>query len=150
MQNCALKEAPLKLDDLSTFSIPISISNLVVDDALCYLSSIVSLMLLSIYKRLPNVRSLLQSSMTLYLADQSIRHPKGILKDVLVVQNLVFPSDFIFMDMPEYTRASIILGRLRLATTKAVIDVKKEKLTLEVGKEKMVFRLQKSMENAST
>ncbi|XP_057545940.1 uncharacterized protein LOC130824933 [Amaranthus tricolor] len=81
----------------------------------------------------------------------SIRHRKGILKDVPVfVGNLLFPYDFVVMDMPEDTHVPIILGRPWLATTEAVIDVKIGKLTLEVGEEKMVFELQKPMRSAST
>ncbi|CAO2830882.1 unnamed protein product [Amaranthus hypochondriacus] len=53
------------------------------------------------------------------------------------------------MDMPKDTRAPMILGRPCLATAGAIIDVKRGKLTLEVGEEKMVFELQKHKEGAS-
>ena len=97
---------------------------------------------LSMYKMLPNEGSLLQTSMTLQLADWSIRHPKGIVKDVpAFVGNLVFPCDFVVMDIPEDTRAPIILGRPCLATAGAIIDVKRGKLKLEMGEEKTAFEL---------
>ncbi|CAO2830619.1 unnamed protein product [Amaranthus hypochondriacus] len=145
-----LKQLPPKLDDPGSFSICIYISSLAVDNALCDLGASVSLMPFSVYQRLPNVGSLLQTSMTLQLADRSIRHPKGIVKDIPVfVGNLVFPCDFVVMDIPENTRTPIILVKLCLATAGAIIDVKRGKLTLEVGEEKMVFELQKHKEGAS-
>lgn len=54
------------------------------------------------------------------------------------------------MDMPEDTHAPIILGRPCFATTRAIIDVKRGKLTLDVGVEKAVFELRKPMESACT
>lgn len=54
------------------------------------------------------------------------------------------------MDMPEDTHAPIILGRACLATTRVVFDVKRGKLTLDVGVEKVVFELQKVMASTST
>ena len=102
---------------------------------------------LSAYKRLPNLGSQLQTSMTFQLVDWSIRHP--IVKYVHVFMgNLVFPCDFLVMSMPKDAHALIILGRPCLVTIRAVIDVKRDKLTLEVGEKMMMFKLQKSMENA--
>lgn len=49
--------------------------------------------------------------------------------------------DFIIMDIKEDSNIPIILGRPFLATTRAIIDVKKGKLTFEVGEEKVEFIL---------
>lgn len=94
------------------------------------------------YKRLPNEGSLCKTSMTIKLANRSTRHPKGIVKDVPVyVGNLVFQCDYVVMDMPKDTCLPIILSRPCLATARSIIDMKRGKLTLEVGAEKMVFKL---------
>ena len=45
------------------------------------------------------------------------------------------------MDIKEDSNIPIILGRPFLATTRAIIDVKKGKLTFEVGEEKVEFIL---------
>ena len=58
----------------------------------------VNLMTLSVYKKLciENVKLI---NMVLHLADQSIRHPYGILEGVLKDGNLKLPIDFIVLDM---------------------------------------------------
>ena len=78
-----LKKLPLKLDDPYSFFIPISISTLAVNNALCDLGACIGLMPLYLYKRLSNIGSLIQTSITLQLSD--LRHPKAIAKDVLVL-----------------------------------------------------------------
>src|SRR3954465_2764732 len=51
------------------------------------------------------------------------------------------PTDFIIMDIQEDSNIPIILGRPFLATAGAIIDVKRGKLTFEVGEEKIEFIL---------
>ncbi|XP_022866955.1 uncharacterized protein LOC111386723 [Olea europaea var. sylvestris] len=61
---------------------------------------------------------------TLQLADRSLTHPRGIIEDVLVkVDKLIFPADFLILDMEEDKDVPIILGRPFLATARALIDV---------------------------
>ena len=56
--------------------------------------------------------------------DQSLKHPRGIIKDVLVkVDKFIFPIDFIVLDMEEDMEIPIILGRPLLATIIALNDV---------------------------
>lgn len=46
--------------------------------------------------------------MTLTLADRSIIYPYGVLEDVLVkVDGLLFPTDFVVLDMPEYSETPL-------------------------------------------
>jgi hypothetical protein len=55
--------------------------------------------------------------MTLTLADRSISYPFGVLEDVLVkINELVFPADFVILDMAEDEDMPLILGRPFLAT----------------------------------
>ena len=47
-----------------------------------------------------------------------------MIEDVLVkVDKFIFPADFIALDMEENREIPIILGRLFLATDRAMIDV---------------------------
>ena len=63
---------------------------------------------------------------TLQLADRSLKHPWGVIEDVLVKEDkFIFPADFIVLDMEEDKEIPIILGRPFLATGKAMIDVQK-------------------------
>lgn len=45
------------------------------------------------------------------------------------------PMDFVIMDINKDCQISIILGRPFLATSGAIINVKRRKLTFEVGDE---------------
>ncbi|KAL5548145.1 hypothetical protein UlMin_003376 [Ulmus minor] len=57
------------------------------------------------------------TTVTLQLADRSIKHPRGIIEDVLVkVDKFIFPADFIVLDMEEDREVPLILGRPFLAT----------------------------------
>ena len=78
---------------------------------------------LSIFKRLGLGEARL-TTVTLQLVDRSLKHPRGIIEDVLVkVDKFIFPVDFIVLDMEEDKEIPIILGRPFLATGRAMIDV---------------------------
>ena len=49
------------------------------------------------------------------------------------------PGDFILLEMEENQHILIILGRPFLATTGAIIDVKRGKILLEIGDNKVEF-----------
>ena len=76
---------------------------------------------------------------TLQLADRSLKHPWGVIEDVLVkVDKLIFLVDFI-LDMEEDKKIPIILGRQFLATGRAMIDVMKGELKLRVQDDEVRF-----------
>ena len=80
---------------------------------------------LSIFIRL-GLGEVRPTMVTLQLADRSLKHPWGVIEDVLVkVDKFIFPADFIVLDMEEDKEIPIILGRPFLATGKAMIDVQK-------------------------
>jgi len=75
----------------------------------------------------------------------------GILEDVpLQVGKFFIPCDFIVMEMEEDSRIPIILGRPFLATAGAMSDVKNDKLSRQVGDEKVEFSLPQSMAPPTT
>ena len=79
---------------------------------------------LSIFRKL-GLEEPTPTMVSLVMADRSIKHPRGIVEDVLVkVGGLIFPVDFIFLDMEEDKDILVILGRPFLATGGAIIDVK--------------------------
>ena len=62
--------------------------------------------------------------MCLQLADQSVRYPAGIAKNISVkIQNFLVHVDFVVLDMQEDMKTPLILGRPFLSTTNAHIDV---------------------------
>ncbi|XP_062075103.1 uncharacterized protein LOC133779123 [Humulus lupulus] len=82
------------------------------------------------------------TTITLQLANRSLTHPQGIIEDVLIkVDKLIFPADFIVLDMEEDDDVPIILGRPFLATGQALIDVQKGELRLRVQDDKVVFNV---------
>lgn len=134
---------PPKLKDPGSFSIPCHIGKFVIDKALCDLGASISAMPLSICKRL-EMGELRLTKMFVQLADRSVKFPVGILENVPVrIGQFYIPTDFIIMDIREDDVTPIILGRPFLATAGAIIDVKRGKLTFEVGEEKIEFILSK-------
>ena len=77
--------------------------------ALCDLGASINLMPFSMTKKL-NLREITPTSLSLQMANRSLTFPKGIIEDVL--------------HMEEDRAASIILGRPFLATRQALIYVK--------------------------
>ena len=58
------------------------------------------------------------------MADQSIRFPKGIARDVMVrIQDHYAPANFMVLDMGEEDDTPIILGRSFLNTTNTIIYI---------------------------
>jgi hypothetical protein len=58
------------------------------------------------------------------MADQSLRWPEGIAKDVLVkIQDYYVPGDFLVLNMPGDEDTLIILWRPFLNTTDVVIYI---------------------------
>ena len=78
--------------------------------------------------------------MSLQLADRSIVYPYGILEDVPVkVGDYYIPGDFVILEIEEDRHILIILGWPFLATAGAIIDVKRGKILLEIGDNKVKF-----------
>ena len=80
------------------------------------------------------------TTVTLQLADRSLKHPRGVIEDVLVmVDKFIFPVDFIMLDMEVDKEIPIILGRPFLAVGRAMIDVQKGKLKLRLQDDEVRF-----------
>ncbi|XP_038715041.1 uncharacterized protein LOC120008735 [Tripterygium wilfordii] len=88
-----------KLKDPESFTIPFCIANQNFEHALLDLGVSINLMSLSIFESL-NIGALKKTSVSIQLADRSIRYPKRVLEDILVkVYGLIFPADFLMLDM---------------------------------------------------
>ncbi|XP_021714644.1 uncharacterized protein LOC110682597 [Chenopodium quinoa] len=139
-----------KLGDPGSYSIPVKLGDIEINRALCDLGASVSLMPLSICKKL-QLGELKPTQISLQLADRSVKFPLGVLEDVpLRVGKFFIPCDFVVMKMEEDVNVPIILGRPFLATAGAIIDMKKGKITFEVGDEKLEYSLLNVMGAPST
>ena len=93
-------------------------------------------------------------TITLQLADRYLTYPQGVIEDVLgKVENFIFPANFVVLDMEEDQEIPLILGRPFLATSRALIDVQGDQLTLPVNEEEVkfdIYQAMKSHENTNT
>ncbi|KAJ8767498.1 hypothetical protein K2173_017542 [Erythroxylum novogranatense] len=132
---------PPKLRDPGSFSIPCQIGSTNIGKVLCDLGESVSLLPLSICQKL-DIEELKPTTISLQLADRSIKYPQDILENIpLKVGNFFIPVDFVVLEMEEDTNIPILLGRPFLATAGAIIDVKNGRMTLKFGEEKVEFNL---------
>jgi len=107
-----------------TISCMIGVSR--IEKALLDLGASVNLLPYSVYLQL-GLGELKPTSMTLQLADRSMKVPRGIIEDVLIkVDKFYFPVDFIVLDTEPVQNVGIqipvILGRPFLATANALIN----------------------------
>ncbi|XP_010534032.1 PREDICTED: uncharacterized protein LOC104809687 [Tarenaya hassleriana] len=143
-------ELPPKMSDPGSFSIPCKLGNIEIDRALCDLGASVSLMPLSIYKKL-NIGELKPTRMALQLADRLIKYPAGIVEDVpLKIGGFYVPVDFVVLDMDEDSKVPIFLGRPFLSTADAIVHVRAGRLTMKIGDETVEFTLDQNLRQPST
>ncbi|RVW86148.1 hypothetical protein CK203_038041 [Vitis vinifera] len=115
------------------------------------LGASVNLLPYSVYKQL-GLGELKPTSITLSLADRSVKIPRGIIEDVLVqVDNFYYPVDFVVLDtdpiVKETNYVPIILGRPFLATSNAIINCRNGLMQLTFGNmtlELNIFYMSKS------
>jgi hypothetical protein len=115
---------PPKLKDPGSFTIPCTIGEMTFDKVLCDLGANVNFIPYSIFRKL-NLGEAKATSISLQLADRSVKFPRGIIEDILVkVDKFIYPADFVILDMVEEDKdVPLILGRPFLATCRALIDV---------------------------
>ncbi|RVW37836.1 Retrovirus-related Pol polyprotein from transposon opus [Vitis vinifera] len=108
-----------------------------VERALLDLGASVNLLPYSIYKQL-GLGELKATTITLSLADRSIKVPRGVVEDVLVqVEKFYYPVDFVVLDTEPLKKGMnsvpIILGRPFLATANALINCRNGLMQLSFG-----------------
>ncbi|XP_052189942.1 uncharacterized protein LOC127799752 [Diospyros lotus] len=103
---------PQKLKDPWSFTIPCIIGDICFDKVLCDLGASINLMPLTIFRKVGLGEPKL-TTITLQLADRSIKHPKGIVEDVLVkIDKFIFLVGFIVLDMIECCEdTNLVLNR---------------------------------------
>ncbi|GKD31029.1 reverse transcriptase domain-containing protein, partial [Tanacetum coccineum] len=143
-ENCSaviLKKFPEKLGDPGRFLIPCDFPEMNECLALADLGASINLMPLSIWKEL-SLPALTKTQMILELADRTISTPTGIAEDVFVkVGAFFFPADFVVIDYVADPRVPLILGRPFLRTSRALIDVHGEQMTLRHDDQSVTFKV---------
>lgn len=93
------------------FSFPCIIGSYSIDKALADRGSSINIMSYHMSKKLGLGGPKLSSRICINFADKSIRHPRGVVEDVLVkVKDLVFVFNFVILDMEEDIDFPLILG----------------------------------------
>ncbi|BAT89193.1 hypothetical protein VIGAN_06007800 [Vigna angularis var. angularis] len=133
------KLLPPKFKDPGSFTIPCTIGKLAVGKALIDLGASINLMPLSMFEKIGDLE-MKSTRMTLQLADRSIKYPYGVVEDVLIkVDKLIFPADFVIMEMEEDKEVPLILGRPFMKTAKVVINMDDGTLKLKDKDEEVIF-----------
>ena len=134
---------PKKLGDPGVPTIQCSIKRNYVRTALCDLGAGVSVMPLSLYRRL-ELNKLTPTEISLQMADKSTIHV-GICEDVpVVVANVTILTGFVILDIPVLDSMSIILGSPFLNTAGDVIDCNKGNVTFHVNGNEHMYTFQGS------
>ncbi|CAA7016379.1 unnamed protein product [Microthlaspi erraticum] len=112
-----------KFEDPGSFTLPCSIGPLAFNRSLCDLGAGVSVMPLTVAKRL-GFEKYQKCDVSLVLADRSVCIPLGMLEDLPVrVGNVEIPTNFVILEMDEEPKDPLILGRPFLATAGAIINL---------------------------
>ena len=136
----------VKYIDSGCPTILVNIGETYVEKAVLDLGASVNLLPYSVY-----IGELKPTTITLSLADRSIKIPKGIVEDVLIqVDKFYYPVDFVVLDTESVAvganYVTIILGRQFLATSNVIINCRNgvmqltfKNMTLELN----IFHLSK-------
>nr|GEZ15916.1 reverse transcriptase domain-containing protein [Tanacetum cinerariifolium] len=136
-----LNKLPKKLGNPKKFLIPCEFPRMDECLALADLGASINLMPLFVWKGL-SLPELTPTCMTLKLADRTESKPVGIAKDVKVKVGMFhFPVDFVVVDFEPDPCVPLILGSCFLTTSRALIDVHKGELTLQIKNEAITYNL---------
>ena len=130
-------KTPVKYKDPRCPTISVNIGGISMEKALLDLGASVNLFSYSMYKQL-GLGELKPTSITLSLADRSIKIPKGTIEDVLIqVDRFYYLVDFFVLDTEPVAvgpnHVPIILGRPFLATSNAIINCRNRVMQLTFG-----------------
>ncbi|XP_075481186.1 uncharacterized protein LOC142521895 [Primulina tabacum] len=126
------RNLPQKLQDPGEFVVPCEIEGKLVEKAICDSGASVNIIPSSLYEKL-GLSRIKPIGLSLQMADKLVRTPLGIVEDVeLQIDKLKVLAEFVVLDIENSQNIHVILGRPLLAAVGAIIDVKREKLTMEV------------------
>ncbi|XP_015940144.1 uncharacterized protein LOC107465687 [Arachis duranensis] len=140
-----------KLQHPGSFMIPCTLGDACIRTTLYDLGASINLMPASLIKQLCLTQEVKPTRICLQFADGSIKFPLAVVEDMIIrVGPFAFPTDFMVLEMDEHKNASIILGRLFLATGRTLIDIQKGEVTLGVNEDEFVLNAVKAMQHPNT
>ncbi|XP_073121253.1 uncharacterized protein [Henckelia pumila] len=94
---------------------------------------------------IPCIENIEPTAISLKFAEGFIKYPRGIVENILVkIDNLIYPVDFVILDMEDDSEVPLIFGCPFLAASRALIDVERGELVLRLNDEQVVFTMLKS------
>ena len=115
----------VKYKDPGSPTISVNNGGTCIDKALLDLRASVNLLPYSMYKQL-GLGELKPTNITLFLADRSMKIPKGIVEVLVKIDKFYYPVDFVVLDIETVSEGTnlvpIILGRPFFATSNAIIN----------------------------
>ncbi|XP_050897060.1 uncharacterized protein LOC127103863 [Lathyrus oleraceus] len=136
---------PTKKKDRGVVTIPYTIGDRSFKKAQIDLGLSVSLIPLSIYKKL-GIGVVQDTMTTLQFFNHSVKKPYGIVEYVLVkIDKFVFPVDFVILEMPEDEDIPLILGRPFLETERCLINIEEGTMTFKVYDEELKIDVRNTM-----
>nr|CAN66501.1 hypothetical protein VITISV_004585 [Vitis vinifera] len=130
-------KTPIKYKDSRCPTISVNIGNTFMKRTLLDLRASVNFLPYSVYQQL-GLGELKSTSITLSLANRSVKFPRRIIEDVLIkIDNFYYLVDFVLLDTEQGTsglnHVPIILGRPFLATANALINCRSGVMQLTFG-----------------
>jgi hypothetical protein len=130
-------KVPPKYKDPGCPTISCTIGEYLVEHALLDLRASNNLLSFTVYQQM-GLGDLKPTSMTLQLADRSVRTPKGMVEDVLIkIVNFYYHVDFIILDLEPTLHPDngipIIMGRPFLTTANTLINYRNGRMKITFG-----------------
>ena len=142
-----LDQLPKKRKDPGSPLVSCCIKGITFSRALLDLGASVNLLPTYLYEKF-DLGKLKNTPIVLSLGDRSLRHPRGIIEDVIIsIEGCFFPIDFLVLDMTppkDIKDSAIILGRPFLATASANINCATGIVDMRCGKEKISLNVFKA------
>ncbi|MCH90984.1 hypothetical protein A2U01_0011908 [Trifolium medium] len=143
---CKPQRLPHKLKDPRRFTVQCSIKGVDIKEALLDLGSSINIIPLAMVDKLNIGQLKITRTMELTLANQSVINSCGMVEDVLLkIKDLVFPVDFVILDIEVDDENQMILGRPFLATSHACINMDDGELMLRIGEERRIIKVCKKL-----
>ncbi|XP_071728272.1 uncharacterized protein [Rutidosis leptorrhynchoides] len=140
---------PKKLGDLGKFVFTCKFGESELFNALADLGASINLTPHSLYERL-GLGPLKPTRIKIRLANHSFNTAIGIAEDIMVsIDTLVFPVDFVIIEMKEDLQVPLILGRPFLVTADTIILVQRNQLSIGVGEERVTINIREAMKQPS-
>ncbi|CAN6453614.1 unnamed protein product [Victoria cruziana] len=134
------RRLPPKLEDPGAPIIPCVLGHIRVEHTLLDLGASVNVLSGFFYDAF-GLEGLQTTSMTIQMADRSVKAPRGVLEDVLLkIEDFIFPVDFVVLDMEGVDaehQTPIILGRPFLAIANACINCRTGVLEISFAGQKL-------------